>query len=249
MTERAVPRLAELTWPEAAAWFRRDPRLIVPVGTTLQHGPHLPLNSDTQIITAVAEGIGARHGVLIAPTFAFGAPSERAREYAGTAGLGSKALHRVLNELVQGWEEHGVLEFVLITSQGFGPNYEALVSVMAKRARIRAVDINSVDLTALLDHPGPQHAGELETSLMLHLAPVLVRADRIVDAPPEPGSRPDRAGVPPPGSSGVIGVPSAATAEKGRAIYEHLVEFIGTRLYGETEAEMAEMRPVEVSER
>lgn len=238
MPERASPpRLDRLTWKEAAAWFRRDPRLLLPVGTCLQHGPHLALGADTAIVEAVADALAARHGVLLAPTLAYGASSERERAYAGTASLRPKTLHRVLNELVARWEAHGVWEFLLITAQGYGPHVSALLAVLAERARIRAVDLNGVDVSRFLSSPpGPEHAAEFETSLLLHLDPDLVRTEEIRD--PEPadgegdGATAGTEAVPPEGSPGVVGRPSAATAEKGRAIYAYLVDHIGGRLFG-----------------
>lgn len=233
-------RLAELTWPQAAAWFRRDPRLIVPVATCMQHGPHLPLGADEIIVRAVAEAISARHRVLLAPTLPYGSASERDQEYAGTAAIGAKTLHRLLNDLVATWEAHGVREFVLITAQGYGPHFAAMVSVIAERARIRAVDINAVDLSNFLSEGElPEHGGELETSLLLHLAPDLVISEEVTDLPlPRDeladllvGSEP----MPPAGSHGVVGRPSVASAEKGRRIYAHLVDYIGSRLFGRTD--------------
>lgn len=234
----AAPRLVDLTWEAAAAWFRRDPRLIVPVGSCMQHGPHLPLNADTIIIEAITGAIAARWGVLLAPTIPFGAASDREREYAGTAALRPKSLHRILNELVSEWESHGVREFILMTANGYGPHVSALVGILAEHARIRAVDMNAVDLSRFLDAP-PEHAGEFETSLLLHLSPERVIRDRIEDAIVEEtelagllnGSEP----MPPAGSPGVVGRPTAATAEKGRDIYEYLVEHIGSRLFARGE--------------
>lgn len=238
MPERTTaPRLAELTWKEAAAWFRRDPRLILPVGTCLQHGPHLPLGADTVIVEAVAESLAARHRVLLAPTLAFGASSEREQGYAGTASLRTKTLHRVLNELVAQWEAQGVRELILMTAQGYGPHLSALMAVIGERARIRAVDLNGVDVSRFLSGTRrPEHAAEFETSLLLHLAPSLVRRDEIRD-PEEPGTAArdvleGSEAVPPEGSPGVVGTPTAATAEKGREIHAYLVDHIGARLFG-----------------
>lgn len=248
MSDRADPprptRLAHLTWPEASAWFRRDPRLIVPVGSCLQHGPHLPLVTDTLIVEAVAGGIAARYRILLAPTLPFGSGSAREDEYAGTASLRSKTLHRVLNELLTAWEEQGVEQVVLMTAHGFRGHVAALLSVVS-RARIRVVDVKTADVSRFLSAPDlPDHAGELETSLLLHLAPELVRRDEIRDhVPPDPewmelleGSQ----AVPPEGSPGVVGRPTEASAEKGRQIYEHLVEHIGSRLFGEDGAAAAD---------
>lgn len=238
MFERSsAPRLDRLTWKEAAEWFRRDPRLLLPVGTCLQHGPHLALGADTAIVEAVAGALAARYRVLLAPTLAYGASSERERAYAGTASLRPKTLHRVLNELVARWEAQGVREFILITAQGYGPHVSALLAVLAERARIRAVDLNEVDVSGLLSGPaGPEHAAEFETSLLLHLDPSLVRPDEIRDPEEAGATRGDPKGgseaVPPEGSAGVVGRPSTATARKGREIYAYLVEHIGERLFG-----------------
>lgn len=234
---RNVPRLAELTWPEAAAWFRKDPRLLWPVGSFMQHGPHLPLDTDVRITRALAEGIASRFGVLVAPTFPFGAGSDIDRGYAGTGLLGHKTLHRALNDVVGDWVDQGVRDLVLLTSNGYGPHYRALVSVMAGDVRIRAVDANVVDVSPALRTPRtPERAGEVETALAMYLFPELVRHQAVTDAEMDrdeqiarlDGTEP----VPLPGSSGVIGHPTAATAAKGRRVFEYLVDYIGERLFG-----------------
>jgi creatinine amidohydrolase len=218
--------------------------MILPVGSCVQHGPHLPVGTDGIITTAISEGIAARHTVLLGPTLSFGTVSSRDKAYAGTAGLSTKTLHRVLNELIADWEQHGVREFTLLTSHGYGSHYGALVSAISARARIRAVDINVVDLSPVLG-PGmsPERAGEVETSLMLYLEPSLVRhelaCDEVVDARVLDrllnGSEP----VPLRGSAGVVGRPTAGAAEKGRRIYDYLVAYIGDRLFAEDAVESA----------
>ncbi len=234
-------RLDELPWTEAAAHLRGDPRLLLPIGSTLQHGPHLPLSTDTIIATRLADALSARHGVLVAPTLPYGVASRVEQEYAGTGCVSRKTLHRSLNDLVGVWEEQGVEEFVLVTSHGFGPHIAAMATVVSQGSRVRSVDIHSVDLGEHLEgRPGAQHGGELETSLVLHLAPDLVRTGRIADAPLDPakegklmvGEEP----VPERGSPGVVGRPSLASAEKGRRVFRHLVEFIGDRVLDRKEA-------------
>lgn len=235
---RDALRLADLAWPEAAEHLRRDPRLLIPVGATLQHGPHLPLSTDSVISTRLAEALSARHRVLTAPTLAYGVVSDPELEYAGTASVDRKTLHRTLNELVGAWEDQGAEEFVLLTSHGHGAHIAAMATVVSESARIRAVDVRSVDLGEHLDTDDRvEHGGELDTSLMLHLAPELVRADRIADGPaPERGRKPRAAGeepVPEPGTAGVVGSPSLASAEKGRKLFDHLVRIIGDRVLEE----------------
>jgi creatinine amidohydrolase len=232
----ATPRLGHLTWREAADWFRRDPRLLLPVGSFLPHGPHLPLQTDVLITTALAEGIGARHGVLVAPTLPYGGGSDADRAYAGAGVLAHKTLHRALNDLVAGFEGQGLRELFLVTTNGYGPHYRALVSVSPGTLRVRAIDTNVIDLSPVLRKPSsPERAGEVETSLLLYLAPGLVRKELMEDVVLDPatllmrmdGTEP----VPLPGTDGVVGRPTAATAEKGRRIYEYLVQYIGDRLF------------------
>jgi len=226
-------RLDRLTWPEAAAWFRRDPRLLLPVGTCLQHGPHLPLGADTIVVERLAEAVSDKTGILVAPTLAYGVTSDIERSYAGTAALERKTLHRVLNELVDSWERQGLEEIVLMTAHGYGPHIQAMAAVVADFVRVRAVDIHAIDLEAFLrGGQEAEHAGELDTAILLHLAPELVREDRVVDDGPGEGIR--RAvkdePVPPMGSPGVVGRPSLATRESGRRICEYLVDYISRRL-------------------
>lgn len=228
--------LGELTWREAARHLREDPRLLVPVGVLIQHGPHLPLATDEIIVTRLAEALSRRHGVLTAPTLPYGAGSERDAEYAGSAPLRGKTLHRTLNELVAVWESHGVEEFVVLTSHGHSAHLQALATVATETSRARAVDLHAVDLSGTLErHQGGEHAGELATSLMLHLEPELVHEEEIEDLelPAElvgelrAGEEP----IPPTGSAGVVGRPSLASREKGEKVFRYLVEFLGDRLF------------------
>jgi len=229
----AEARLDRLTWPEAAAWFRRDPRLLLPVGTCLQHGPHLPLGADTIVVERLAEAVSRRTGILVAPTLAYGVGSDIEQGYAGTATLERKTLHRVLNELVDSWERQGLEEIVLMTAHGYGPHIQAMAAVVADVVRVRAVDIHAIDLAAFLQGGSvAEHAGEMDTAILLHLAPELVRADRVAD-----GERRESLKtavkdepVPTPGSPGVVGRPSLATSENGRRICEYLVDYISRRL-------------------
>lgn len=233
--ENRPVRLQDLTWREAAERLREDPRLMVPVGTLLQHGPHLPLGTDSIVVTRLAEALSARHRVLVAPTLPYGAGSARDGEYAGSAPIRGKTLHRTLNELVSSWEGHGVEEFVFLTTHGHGPHLQALATVASDTARVRAVDLHAIDLSDYLSSEhGGEHAGELATSFLLHLAPELVRTGAIEDvelaADDVARLREGEEPVPRPGSSGVVGHPSRASAEKGRRVFEYLVEFLGERV-------------------
>lgn len=223
--------LDELSWIDVAAHLARDPRLLMPVGALEQHGPHLPLGSNVLIARQFCLDLSNRYGVLRAPTFSFGVNVRTERAYAGTASLGRKTLHRSINELLDGWEGHGVSEFIILTAHRHEPHLDALATLITTSARVRVVDIWDVPIDDLLQgQEGAEHAGEAETSLMLHLYPDLVRMDRARDfqLPPEEFRRYMRGGMPspPPGGTGLVGRPTLATAEKGERIYRRILNAI-----------------------
>ena len=201
-------RLDELTWMELVAWLRRDPRLLIPVGGCIQHGTHLPLGTDSLITGRLAKDVCHRTGILLAPLFPYGVAAAEDLRFAGTSGLERKTLHRVLNELVQAWERQGLAEVTLLTSNGTTRNIQALAMVMGDRIRVRSVDTRAIDVSNVVDRDGSGvHPGGYETSLMLHIAPELVRRD-----------------------PGVGDFPPGSTAEKGRKLYDYLVDRIVERL-------------------
>lgn len=238
MDER-TPSLAldELSWIDVAAHLARDPRLLIPVGALEQHGPHLPLGANVLIARRLAVDLAAAQGVLRAPTIYYGVNVACERAFAGTASLSPKTLHRVLNELLAAWEEDGVREFILLTAHRHDPHLDALATLLTQEARVRVVSVWDVEVGDLLEaQETPLHAGEAETSVLLHLHPELVRMERARDFAMEPehfhryirGQLP----VPPPGGAGVVGFPTRATAEKGRLIYERILGAVRRALFG-----------------
>jgi creatinine amidohydrolase len=219
--------LDELSWIEAAAHLARDPRLIIPVGALEQHGPHLPLGSNVLIARRFAVDLSLEFGVLRAPTMYYGVNVRSERDYAGTATLRQKTLHRVMNELLSAWELDGVREFIIVTAHRHEPHLDALATLITAEARVRVVSLWEVEIADLLDmQPGHLHACEAETSLMLYLYPELVRFDRARDfqLPEEQFERYIRGQLPapPPGGAGVVGFPTSATAGKGEKIYRRI---------------------------
>ena len=235
MTPRSLA-LDELSWTEAGEAIRSDPRLILAVGALEQHGPHLPLGTNLRIASRVAEHVSERLGILRAPPFSYGA-TNGGRPYPGAAGLGRKSLHRAVNELLGQWEDDGVRGFVIITAQRYEPHLEALLMALTTVATSSIYDLYQVDVSDLLEgDPRKEHAGELETSLMMHLAPELVRPERIADfLPGEQALRRytrRRAPTPPKAEGGVLGAPSRATAAKGKAIFARYVDALATAVAG-----------------
>ena len=197
------------------------PTLIVPVGTTEQHGPHLPLGCDTIIVERLADDLSAAFGVPRAPTVEYGVHAPM-RSVPGGATLRRSTLHRVMNELIESWEEGaGVREFVILTAQSSEAHLEALSTIRTDEATVQVVDIFSLDFGSLLERPAPIQGGELDTSLLLYLAPHLVRMDLAQDFALTPGMlaryRPGHSRHLPQGSPGSVGYPQPRIRPEGRA--------------------------------
>lgn len=219
------PELAALTWPDVPP---AGSVLVVPIGSVEQHGPHLPLDTDTRVAAVIARraverlasGLGPDGAVVLAPALAYGASGEH-EAFPGTVSIGTAALELVLVELGRSASRWAArIAFV----NGHGGNLDALRGA-----------------TALLRHEGRDaawfpcvfpggdaHAGETETSVLLAHAPEAVRADRI-----EPGETApiagllDRlraggvAGVAP---NGILGDPTTATVERGAELLDGAVD-------------------------
>ena len=181
--------LDTITWPEAGRLLARNSRLLFAVGALEQHGPHLPLGTNTFLAEAVTRRVSAALGILRAPPFSYGVVGSGRGHYAGTATLRRKTLHRVVNELLASWEDHGVSEVVVITAHRYEPHLDALLMALTSRSRTTVIDLYAVEVGDLLEAPPDlEHGGEMETSLMLHLAPERVRKDQMADYTPSSGS-------------------------------------------------------------
>jgi creatinine amidohydrolase len=214
-------QLATLTWRQAHARAARSPLLAVPLGSTEQHGPHLPLDTDTRIATALAAGLARRRDdVVVAPALPYGASGEHAG-FPGTLSVGTAALELLLVELVRSASDlcRGT---VLVC--GHGGNHDAVDAATRRlRAEGRAV------LAWMASVPGGDaHAGRTETSLMLALRPGLVRRARATAGDPRPLAelmpRLRAGGVVAVSPNGVLGDPTGARAAEGERLLRGLVD-------------------------
>jgi mycofactocin system creatininase family protein len=207
-----VSSLASTTWPALAG----AALLVVPVGATEQHGPHLPLTTDTEIAEALAGRVASEIvGVFAAPAVPYGSSGEH-QGFAGTLSIGASATARVLVELGRSATE--TFPRVLFVC-AHGGNAEPLADAVG---RLRA---EGRDLRAWTPRwSGDLHAGRLETSLMLAIAP-----ERVDLAQAEAGNRAPLAelmprlraeGVHAASANGVLGDPAGASADEGRALLD-----------------------------
>lgn len=198
--------------------------LLVPLGSTEQHGPHLPLDTDTRIAVAVAERVAAtRTDVAVAPALPYGASGEH-QGIPGTLSIGQAALELVVVELVRSIGPE-VAHVVLVN--GHGGNVEALGrSLDLLRGEGRPVSSWSPRLEG-----SDTHAGHAETSMLLVLCPDLVALDRaevgvvtpLRDLLPALRAGGLRAVTP----NGVLGDPTTATAAAGEDLLARCVADLG----------------------
>jgi mycofactocin precursor peptide peptidase len=210
-----TPGLAGETWPEAA---RARRLLAVPLGSTEQHGPHLPLGTDTAVAVALSERLAAaRPDVVVAPALPYGSSGEHAG-FPGTLSIGQEALELVVVELVRSADAFAGVVLV----SGHAGNAEPLA---------RAVErLGAEGRRTLAWFPrvagGDAHAGRTETSLMLALAPdsVHVPLARPGDTRPlaEVMAELRSGGVAAVSANGVLGDPTGAGAGEGRRILDDL---------------------------
>jgi mycofactocin precursor peptide peptidase len=213
--------------------------LVVPLGSLEQHGPHLPLDTDTRIAVAVASrACAGRAGIGLAPPVAIGASGEHA-DFPGTLSIGTAALTLLLIELGR----HASLHWpAMLLVNGHGGNLAAISDA--------ARQLSAEGRTCHVWHTGSReagikldaHAGRTETSLMLALAPGDVRLDAA-----EPGETRPLAEIMPAllgkgvravSANGVLGDPAGASAEEGERLLGLLVasltETLETLLNGAT---------------
>lgn len=193
--------------------------VLVPVGSIEQHGPHLPLDTDTAIAIAVAEGVAAElPGTWVAPPISYGSSGEH-QSFSGTASVGTEALTHQLVELARSlrtWADRVV--FV----NAHGGNVTAL----------RASD--EVEWVPCATEEVDLHAGFTETSLMLHLRPESVRLDLAEAGNTQPLREILPAmmsgGIAAVSANGVLGDPAGASADEGARVLKAMVADVLGRL-------------------
>lgn len=205
---------------------------LVPTGSTEQHGPALPLGTDTTIATALAEAAHERRDVVVTPAVPVGVSAHH-RHFEGTLWVADATFERYVGELLRGLAGHGFERVVLVN--GHGGNVPALKRV-GQRLRADAVAYPVVwnwweataDLVERHFDADGGHAGHVETSVMLAVAEALVHPDRLEAA--EEGVPPgwgrtvhggdvgfDTVDFTP---TGAVGRPTDADAEVGEAIVD-----------------------------
>lgn len=220
--------LASQTWTTIPP----RPLVLVPVGSVEQHGPHLPLDTDTVIAVAVCAAVHATlisaHTLLVAPAITYGSSGEH-QGFPGTVSIGTSVLHDVLVETTRSlatWA--GAVLFV----NAHGGNLAALTSAVPQLI----AEGHSVSWVPCAVPGADAHAGRTETSLMMHLAPQKVRTPNVETGVTEPLARLmprlRAGGVRAVSPNGVLGDPRGATEAEGRRLFDAIVTDVRQRLDG-----------------
>ena len=215
---------------------------MLPVGSLEQHGPHLPLNTDSAIAASMAGGIADQTGALVAPGLGYGYRSQPASGggeiFPATTSLSGAGLTTATRDVLCALVRHGYRDLALVNghfeNSAFIIEAAHLATEQHPDARIVVLNwweqLRAERLDKIFDGAFPgweaEHAGIAETSLMMHLCPDRVRTDRIEDrlaavGPPSYTALPERAGLVDP--SGVLRTAQGSSAGIGKSIYDDVV--------------------------
>lgn len=222
----AVHRWDSLTREEIAE-LAPSALLVLPIGSTEQHGPHLVTGTDAHLATVFSERAAEQarrpDDIVVAPTLAYGA-SHHHLAFGGTLSLGTRTLELVLVDLLESAASAGFRRVFVVNTHGGNTATCSVAVAEAARAHgllaATALTTNLVD-PASIDGPRHGHAGVFETSLMLALDPDTVRTDKLRPSPGG-GARARRRGlvVAEPGRweelDGFTDDPQTASAEHGQ---------------------------------
>lgn len=228
MPEGAGGYLARLTTVQVRERAAGGAVLVVPLGSTEQHGGHLPLDTDTLVAQELCDRLLlARADVIVAPSLPYGSSGEHAG-FAGTLSIGADALEHVIVELCRSATD-SFERIALVNGHGgnAGPATRAVRLLQSEGRNVRLFAPRYV---------GDAHAGRSETSMLLALAPGAVRLEHAVPGDPRPIAELlpllQAGGVRAVTATGVLGDPSGADDTEGRT----LLDSIAATLVAEVEA-------------
>ena len=234
--------------------------IVIPVGSIEQHGPHLPLNTDVLLARAMGERLASAVGGLVAAPIVYGYKSQQrsggGNHLGGTTSLDAATVISIARTLTLEFARHGARRLVFLNGhfENYQFLYEGVEQATAELAR-RGQDVEAILLSYwdFVDEgtieqiyrgsfPGwdVEHGGVLETSLMLHLHPHLVRMDRTMDLPPAQLPRydvlPVREELTP--ASGCLSSAAAASAAAGELLLERTSAALAVEIGAELGAQL-----------
>jgi len=222
--------LEEMTMPGFEAGLALSRTVLIPFGSLEEHGPHLPLSTDTIEAYEVCRKASQRMPLFVAPPIHYGNCRSTAC-HPGTVSISTATLKALFIDIVTSLRSHGLRNFVALSGHAGGAHNMALQDAGEELIRrfddIEVAVVTEYDLAkdagrGMIETPGDAHAGEIETSRILHSHPQLVQGSAPREFPSFPRGilvRDKRRFWP----GGVCGDPGKATAEKGARLEELVV--------------------------
>jgi creatinine amidohydrolase len=219
--------LEEMSWPEIEAGFKQTRTVILPVGATEEHGPHLPTITDTIQALEVARTAATKRDIFLAPPLHYGV-CRSTRGFPGTITVGHDALRAYAKDLLISFADSGFTNVLILTGHAGGQHMGALEEACQMAVEERDFRVSLVSLFDLIDFktvetPGDGHAGEVETSLMMVIRKDLVKGRPEKHFPIRPRFLIQK-DVRHLMGNGIMGNPKPATLEKGKAFFEMAVQ-------------------------
>jgi creatinine amidohydrolase len=222
---------SRLNWKEVEEITAKKQVIIIPIGSTEQHGLHLPLETDAIIAREATEKVCAKYRILRTPTIHFSLSQEH-RDFPGTIFLKKSTLRKLLADVCASLARHGFKKIVLFNTHGGNDAFlKKFRGELERDCGAKVFLVNSWDFIE-----GGDHAGEVETSLMLFLEPKLVKKKNIVDERPAffrknfKKIEDRKVSWKKYTESGVAGKPSTASAKKGKKFFAQIVEGLEEKL-------------------
>jgi creatinine amidohydrolase len=233
--------LERLAWPEIAGLRGKNGGLLLlPLGATEQHGPHLPVAMDTLLAEAVCHTASGQTGVPVLSTLRYTVSQGHTPKWPGTFSLRHETFIATLRDIAA-WAVATGWKRLLFVNAHFGNDAPARVAVdqlrLAHLGKLQVGLIHVFQLSEAIwkcytEDADDLHANRAETSLMLHLHPDLVHMDRLAES-----DDPDRTGgtvfsypVAQTTLNGVTGTPSQATREEGEALFLEMVASLSNKV-------------------
>jgi len=226
-----------MTMDDFADGLTRTRSVVIPFGSTEEHGPHLPLATDTLQAVDIATKLSQQRPLFVAPEIPYGVCRSSA-DHPGTLGVSTETLKGLAVDIVEALYRQGLRCFVLFSGHAGGTHLAALIdageALLKRHEDLQIAALNEFMLAGeagrgIVETEGDAHAGEIETSRLMVTHPHLVRSDRVPPAefPNFPAKgilvRDKRACWP----GGVWGDPRKASREKGERLIALLVAELG----------------------
>lgn len=233
--------ITDITMADFSAGLKKSQTVLIPFGSTEEHGQHLPLDTDTMQAIEVAKRLAEQRDIFIAPAIHYGVCRSTVN-HPGTLSISTEVLKLLTIDIVSALYHQGLRNFILLSGHAGGTHMATLTDAGEQLLRLFA-DLKIAVVTEyllaaksghqLIETEGDSHAGEIETSRILHSHPKLVKGSSPREFPSFPNGilvRNKQNFWP----GGVWGDPSKATAEKGAKLEQLVVEALN-RLVDELE--------------